>query len=286
MLAAAAIPELFKIVKGIQYGTDSAGYAATKRPPYEIPQAMKDYLAQAKFRAATSGLPGEGRIKARMGAQTASSQRAIQQSGQSAASQLQALAALDQSSKNQIAELGVQSARQKERDLGQLYSAEQAMAGEQRRQWEWDKRGPYENAMATAARLQKASTGAIFTGLEGLSGIAQSGFKMGQGAETGTGTDAMTGTSEAGSLPEANYFDANNVYGTGASKPISEYGNDYLTGGFELPNELTNAFQSQYYGMPINDKTSDYYDMNTGFNDIFNSIFRRRGSERTRTYTR
>lgn len=285
LIAAAVVPELFKIGAGIFSGIRSAKYAKTPRPAYEIPQAYKDFLAATKFRAGTSGLPGQGQIEARLARQTAGSMGAIQRSGRSAASQIAGIAALDQASKEQVAELGVQGARQDERDLQQMYEAQRLMGTEQRRQWEWDKRGPYENAMATAARLQEASQQAIFTGLEGISGIAQSAMML--NAKTPgdtTGTTETTQTTGGTTTPQ--YFNLKNVYGTGASKPVEEYGAEDM-GGYtdvQLPNEITNGFNSQYYGMPINDEMSDYYGMNTNFNRLFNSLFQRRGTTRTRNY--
>lgn len=293
LLAAGAIPELFKIGAGINYSAQSRKYAKTKRPAYEIPQAMKDYLAQTKFAAGVYGLPGQGAIEAKLGRQTAATQRAIQQSGQSSASQLAALAAADQSTKESVAELGVEAAQYRAARQNELYSAERAMAQEQKAAWEWDKQMPYLDAMRTAAKLEEYGTAATFGGLEGLAGVAQSGIIMAKkdlgkdgkwfGSGGGGGDKTMGGTDD--SSPD--YFSSTNVYGTGAAKPAETFGDNYdAMQGFELPTQLTNLYNNRMYGTDIPQETQDYYGMHNSFNRMFQSLFRRRGKTYTKDYER
>jgi hypothetical protein len=292
LLAAGAIPELFKIGAGIGYSAQSRKYAKKKRPAYEIPQAMKDYLAQTKFQAGVAGLPGQGAIEAKLGRQTASAQRAIQQSGQSSASQLAALAAADQSTKESVAELGVEAAQYRAARQNELYSAERAMAQEQKAAWEWDKQMPYLDAMRTAAKLEEYGTAATFGGLEGLAGIAQSGIKMakkdlgkdgkwfGGGGVGGGGGDKTSGLTDPRLL---------------GIKPImapERDDEDMFSGGydsagdFNLPTELTSLFNNRMYGTDIPQETQDYYGMHNSFNRMFQSLFRRRGKTYTKDYER
>lgn len=296
LLAAGAIPEVYKMIVGGKYSRDAKAYGKKPRPPYEIPQAMKDYLAQTKFEAAKSGLPGQGTIEAKLGRQTASAQRAIQQSGQSSASQLAALAAADQSTKESVAELGVEAAQYRAARQNELYSAERAMAYEQKAAWEWDKQMPYLDAMRTAARLEEYGTAATFGGLEGLAGIAQSGIKMakkdlgkdgkwfgGGGFGGGGGDKTMGGTDDL----SPDYFSSTNVYGTGAAKPAETFGDNYdAMQGFELPTELTSLYNNRMYGTDIPQETQDYYGMHNSFNRMFQSLFRRRGKTYTKDYER
>ena len=286
LIAAAAVPELFKIGQGIAYGQQSRKYAKTPRPKYEIPQSIKNYLAQTKFRAGAVTLPGQGQIEAKMGRQMASSARGIQESGQSSGAILQALAGLNQQGIQQQADLGVQGAQMQDRRMGDLYGAQMAMAEQELAQFDWDKRRPYLDAMTTAAELQKASREGIYYGTEGLSKIFASGLMLGAENEAldGGASNRTTGVSSATGVPFATNFDPNAVYGTGASKPMEEYGNDEYD--IQFPNEITNGFNSQYYGMDINDEMSDYYGLGDMYSRTLNNIFRRRGSTRTRSAKR
>lgn len=269
---AAAVPQLVKIGAGIGYGIKSKKYAKAQRPAYEIPQAYKDYLAQTKFRAGTFGLAGQGAIESKLARQSATSARAIERSGQSAASKIAGIAALDQASKEQVSELGVQAARQNERELQDFYQAQRLMGSEQMRQWEWDKRGPYENAMATAARLQEASQEAIFGGLEGLSDIALSGMELYANKDKEKSdsdkkdNDKKDGDKKDGDKGSYRKYTPN-------SMPWSGEINQNPTAQIQLPNQITNGFNSQFYGMPITNEMSDYYNMNNNFNRLFNSLF-------------
>jgi len=295
-VAAAAIPEITKLTEAKSQRKRSEQYSKVQRPKYEIPENIKKYLAQTKFRAGAVTLPGQGQIEAKMGRQMASSARGIQESGQSSGAILQALAGLNQQGIQQQADLGVQGAQMQDRRMGDLYGAQRAMAVEEGKQFLYDEDEPYRNAMKLAQELDEASRSNRQVGIEGLSGIAQSVFMGGLSSglfdKKPGDKDNLLSTSNI-----ANYFDPNAVYGTGASKPMETFGYDNMFGeaqGFtdygnqqiELPPSITNGFNSQYYGMPVTDEMSDYYNLGGGFNNLFNSIFRRRGSERTRTYKR
>jgi len=286
LIAAAAVPELFKIGQGIAYGNQSRKYAKTPRPKYEIPQSIKNYLAQTKFQASTAGLPGMGNIVRSNDRGSASRIKAVQGSGMTGAAQLGAIAAIDQQSKEVIGDLGVKEAQYRAERQQDLYGAQMAMAEQELAQFDWDKRRPYLDAMKTAADLQTASREGIYYGTEGLSKIFASGLMLGAENEAldGGASNRTTGVSSATGVPFATNFDPNAVYGTGASKPMEEYGNDEYD--IQFPNEITNGFNSQYYGMDVNDEMSDYYGLGDMYSRTLNNIFRRRGSTRTRSAKR
>lgn len=319
-VASAAWPEINKLMLAGKYRKDSAAYEKKyPRPKYEIPQALKDYLSQAKFRAGAVGLPGQGQAEARMGRQMASSARAMQESGQSSSSIIAGLAGLNQQGLEQQANLAALGAQQQDRRMTDLYGAQTAMASEQKAQFMYDKDEPYRNAMDLASRLMKSADEGKQIGIEGISGILQSSILGGMSAGLFEGKDkpsvniedyakkmtpymapersAEDDLADLAAYGQGNGLVANNPdnrlpyagpdYADKFRTYFDESGSPYMDNiGFELPNQMTNGFNSGFYGIPIDDQTSDYYDLGGGFNQFFNNIFRRRGSERARTYTR
>ena len=328
LIAAAAAPELLKIFKGAQYAKRSKDYAKAKRPDYEIPQSLKDYLAATKFEAGTRGLPGEGIAKARMDREAAASRRAIMQSGQNAASQIAGIAGVSQQAMEQEADLVERGAKYRASRLGDLYSAQIRMGDEEQKKWAWENKGPYENMMGVASEYELASQEAFWKGFEGLAGIAQSAMMMGGGAGAGAGGKAAAGAGMAGgdystlggmpgdysSLPgmmagkaagpQAGYNFTSNAdslmgppidYGammpqpykdtSGALFNMADKGQYPFTPimaenpDMEMPSQLTDRFNSQYFEMPVDEDMSRYYGLRGMFNRTFNNIFRRRYRE-------
>jgi hypothetical protein len=233
LVAAAAAPELLKMFKGAQYAKRSRDYSKAKRPDYEIPQSLKDYLAATKFEAGVSGLPGEGVAKARMDREAAASRRAIMQSGQNAASQIAGIAGLSQQAMEQEADLAERGAQYRARRLGDLYSAQRVMGGEEQKKWAWEKQEPYVNAMNLASQYDLASQEAVFKGFEGLAGIAQSAMMMGAGAGAGAGGTAAAGAGAA----VGDYSTLPGMPGDYSSLPGMMGGRAAAQTGYALPSD-------------------------------------------------
>jgi hypothetical protein len=309
MLAAQAIPEIYKIAAGQKYKKQSEEYAKTQRPKYEIPKAMKDYLRLAQGEVKYK-MPGYDQATARIYAQNAQAMEGVRRGGRSSAEQMAGIVGINRSAQEALVDLDIASGKNRQAAVQNLYGAQQAMAGEEKAQWDYDKNQPYLNAMKTAAELQQAGQEAQFYGLEGLSNIFTSGLQMGREGMFGEGgrgdtpgataatTDMSGRTMGATGGPNPTYFDPNAVYGTGGAKPIEQYnpyGGDFLgeaqgyyegISDIEYPSAITNAFNSQYYGMPVTNEMSDYYGLGDMYSRTLNNVFRRRGSTRTRTYRR
>ncbi len=273
MIAAQTIPSLYQAGIGISQGIQAKKLLKkTERPKYVIPQAYKDYLNQAKFAAGVEGLPGEGQIKAQIGREAAGAIEGVQQSGQSAASQLQTIAAVNQNTNKSVENLAKAGAEFSASKVGDLYRAELAMGNQQEKQNEWDLYDPYKDAMAAASALLAGSRTNINTALTGLAGTAVSGmalkdqrpdlFKKTPDAESGGATETTT-------APPANY-----TYPVGPGSYRGGYNGGYkgdLLPPDAFPDEVSDNLSQSYFGM--SPETSAHYGTGTMFKKILASLF-------------
>ena len=289
MAAMAAIPSLMQLGQGISYRRQAKKYAQTKRPEYEIPQSLKDYLSATSFEAGRYGMPGQGQIEARMARQAAGAQRAIQQSGQSGAAQLASIASLNQQALEQQADLGIAGEQARVNRLRDLYGAQRVMAQQEQAKWQWDKRDKYLADMEMAAQLERGGTQMLF---QGIGGLAQTGLSVAAAIPSGgegvvAAGDAAKGVSQkaidkfterAISNIDTKMLAPNMLY---SNKGMMEMPEEEI----ELPNELTNQMQSELYGAPVDDELADEYGLGRSMNRLA-GLYRRRGSSRTRNITR
>jgi len=170
---AAAAPELLKLYQAFGQNKEANRLASMKRPSYQIPSSIMEYLNQAKFNAMANGLPGQAQLEAKQAGQQANAIGAIQRSQGSPSAMLTGIAAVNQNALQAGQDLAVKGAQYRAGQQGQYYNALRAMGNEQKAQWEWDKKSPYLNAMAAASALRNASMRNLQGGVEGLSNIAQ-----------------------------------------------------------------------------------------------------------------
>lgn len=201
MVGMAAVPQLVKLFQSADQARKARQFASTPRPSYEIPQAVKEYLNQAKFNAMASGLPGAGQLEAKQAQQQANAIGAIQRTQQSPSAMLAGIAAVDQNAKNGGLDLAVKGAQYRAGQQGQYYNALQQMGKQQMAQWEWNKKSPYLNAMAAASALRNASMRNLQGGLEGLSSIGQEALMLKKSAWKNT-PDTQT-TTQTPSIDDA-----------------------------------------------------------------------------------
>lgn len=156
----------------------------TPRQPMTTPKELTEMYNRRKFAAGTFGLPGQGQLEAKLARQQASSQRAIQQSGQTSASQLASLAALDQASKESMERLGVQAAQYKTQQE-QLYDqAQREMAAQKMREWQYNVAQPFQDKQLAYASLYQG-------GMTNLSQFASNAAKIFSNAY-GSDTEKVT----------------------------------------------------------------------------------------------
>lgn len=208
------------------------------RPKYSIPQAKYDNLALAKNRSA-QGLPGMGYMlnKSEVAGQAAVN-NAIQ-TGQSPNNTLATIAAVDASQKNFVSDLGYKNAVYKDQGLNTLMDANSDIATEQNRQFEWDKKVPYLNAMDYATKLKFAAETNKDTAINDF-GNASSSYAMSQsygqdgygGDGTGGNRNTQQPTTYSPSQPSSNPSSMGRTDG-GYGAPNTWYGGNTQTGSVE-----------------------------------------------------
>lgn len=272
MVAAQAIPELFKLGTALKQKSMAKKYAKTPRPGYEIPQALKDYLAQTKFNASVSGLPGQSQLENKLQRQQASGiARSIQSQG-SAAERDMAAAAGDYSTKQALEDTAYDAARFKVARQQDYYTAQQQMAKQQLAQWDWDKKQPYIDAMAATSALTQSANENTMAALEGLMGAVQTAgmaglFGAGNSAgkragkqlgsivgELGAGAAAgdLASNAKAPAAPATPNWAAGPLYGTDFDPTQMGY-------SFQDPNSRNYNYSSTQDGMGY-----DVYNSDTG----------------------
>ena len=173
MIAAQAVPEIYKLITSAKQKKMANEFGKAQRPAYEIPQALKDYLGQAKFNAAVSGLPGQAQLENKLQRQQASTLTRAAQSQGSAAERDIAAAAGDYATKQALEDTVYDAAKYKSAKQQDLYTAETAMAKQQLAQWDWDKKQRYLDYMGSQAAGTEAANKNAMTALEGLTGAFQ-----------------------------------------------------------------------------------------------------------------
>jgi hypothetical protein len=254
MIAAQAIPEIWKLGTSIRQNQLANKYKRTPRPSYEIPQALKDYLGQAKFNAAVSGLPGQAQLENKLQRQQASSvARSIQSQG-SAAERDIAAAAGDYATKQALEDTAYDAARYKSSKMQDLYGAETAMAKQQIAKAEYEQRKPYEDAMAATAALHQSAQENAMTGLEGLTSLFQTAGKAGL---LGAGGNAAGKVAAGATVPGTATAMAATPAVAGATPAVSNAMNFGATSDF-----------NQYFGSPNN--VTEYNQYMVPGNDLAN----------------
>ena len=173
--AIGAVPELFKAGLGIAQGIKAKQIAKnTVRPQYSAPNAFLEALSMAEMRALDPNLPGQGMIENKLGADLSNTIRGIQEMGGSSGERLAAMSAASDNKMNATLDLGVQAANNRLANERALQAALGRAADYQDRAWEWNKKQPYEDAVAKAAALNEGFNSNLYGALKGLGGAAAS----------------------------------------------------------------------------------------------------------------
>lgn len=172
LLAAAALPQLYKIGVGIHQLNKSKQFNRT-RPVYQTPENLKKLLNITKFESSVGGLPGQSRIERNIGQGQANSINAVQRSGSSPAAMMAAISGIDQNTKNTYGDLGVQGAQYRDQKQGDYQRALGMMVEDERQAFQWNQADPYLQDMAAKAALKNAGLGNIGTALDDFSSIGQ-----------------------------------------------------------------------------------------------------------------
>ena len=209
-------PSLFKGGEALWQGAKANQFARHPRPTYNIPTPITDNYNLAKSalgQASQYGLPGQGRIENKMAASGAGALNTLQNSQYSPAAIAAGAAAVDANTKNSIADLGVKADTYRANNMrearSEVYNTGKMLSGYQDKQWDWNSKSPYLQAMMTASALRNASkmnaNSAITGAADSLSNYAiRGGFNDGQGAVDANGNPitSLGGNDLSGLTPQ------------------------------------------------------------------------------------
>lgn len=166
-------PSVFEGGSGIGQLFRAKNYDSA-RPTYNTPQPVNDNVTLAKrlYNAANSyGLPGQGRIEAKIDESSAGARRGIENSQQDPASMLLGYSAVDKNTKDSYADLGVKAANFRNQNISntasRLMGANNVLAQYKDREFDWNEKQPYEADMRMASALRNAGMQNILTGITG-----------------------------------------------------------------------------------------------------------------------
>lgn len=137
------------------------------RPTYEIPEAAVESLNMARHMASQTKLPGQTYIEQNMDRNNANTMsfmldaadnpgKAVENAGKLAAMRNEAQMGL-----------GAQAAQNQQTNQRSLANELKFFAGEQVKQWEWNERQPWEDAMSASSYLNDAGNMNMFLGARG-----------------------------------------------------------------------------------------------------------------------
>lgn len=150
---------LLQLGLGIGQMSKQSKLSRTRRPTMTTPQALTELYKARKFGAAKSGMPGERKYLANMQRQQASGLEAIRQSGQSGSSQLAAISALDQNTKQSAERMAAQEAQFQVGQEQMLDQTRRELAAQQRAEQEYNVLAPFrDKQLAQAALYQGGMT--------------------------------------------------------------------------------------------------------------------------------
>jgi hypothetical protein len=213
LLAAAAVPSIYKGIQGIAQGIQADHLKVRDTTP----QAFRESLGLSR-QAATAGLPGEGQQLNRLNAGTNNVLAAGARAGTSSSSILGLLGNADQTRARGLNELGARSDayhQQQQRGLQGMLQQQAAYQTADRQEYDRNK-----------AALKEASERNIFGALEGGSQVAAYGLNGGAAGAQPTaagGSNILGGPVPPPVAPELAGYDQVN-YLPGTSRPRYNYG--------------------------------------------------------------
>ena len=151
-----ALSAINKFITGNKQGKLADQYARTPRPM----RTTSPYLFENKNMAtniAGSGLPGEGFLRNRLDRAIGASANAAVNAGYGTPDILASISANNSQLLDKEAELGYKAADYRLKGQGMMMGANNALASDAEKNWDWNKKQPYLDAMAAASAMRNAS---------------------------------------------------------------------------------------------------------------------------------
>jgi len=192
---AAMAPEVLRYVEGRkQVKKAQQILKQSHRPKMNIPSAATDAYSAARYNAATNSNNLRSEIERTNNSGTAASIAAGQQAAADPGAMLSYLSSVDNNAKQATVTGAATALQQKAQDLMNLQQEAARYSQFQEKNWEWNQKKPWEDAMVAASALIKSGKENTFNA---MSNIAKLGIAK---TTDGTGQD---GTGKQGNTPLA-----------------------------------------------------------------------------------
>jgi hypothetical protein len=189
----------FQFINGLKQQRQAASMYVPPRPTYTIPGEVSQATARAQS-LANGPMAGFGQALAKVGANTASTVRAAQESG-SPSNALAVIAAAGDSQNNATSNLYQQNAQFQRQGAAALISQLGTQAQYADKAWDYNKRKPYEEAAAAKSALTQAGATNVNSGLAGLGSAITQGARGFMGGADASGVSGLFGGNKSQAGP-------------------------------------------------------------------------------------
>ena len=178
-----------------QQGAQARELRGTKRPDYKRPEEIHQLTAIMNGLAQDTSMPGQSTLEDKLSATTSGSVRNLENLG----GNINGLSAIFGREQEQLRNLGVQASIDQKSDLTALANALRMNASYADKEWDWNEKTPYTDAMKAAEALEGAKLQNIANGLGGIEDFAASMGTFGMdGGFSGSGKNDKNGKKGGG----------------------------------------------------------------------------------------
>lgn len=180
----AAAATAYKIGKGISQKNKGDALGRTPRPIKATPYGILENNRLARNEAGKYGLPGQGIVEDKMDADVSNAVNSLLISQNNPNSIADTVAKMNYNEMSAKSDLGVKAAYYRADQLAKYMQTNQVVAGYDDKNWDWNKRQPYLDAMAASSALKNAGERNIDSGISDMAKLGISAFG-GAGAAVG-----------------------------------------------------------------------------------------------------
>lgn len=202
----AAVPAMAQIGMGVKQRNE-AKKLASQSPEYETPQEVEDIMRSARKQARDRNLPGTDLIEQSIGSSTGRGAAAIKNTSGSSVDSLAAITALYGMEQDRKIDLGIESARNYNRNQDVMRDALALGAGYRDKEFDFNAWQPWMAASAAASAMRGAGQQNMMRGATNLSTLA-SGYMQRKSAEGAPSGSMMSQQDSLGPVDrDFEYFD-------------------------------------------------------------------------------
>lgn len=279
-IALSEIPQVYKLIQGIQQARKAKKLLATPRPTYNIPNSITEATNNARANSYDTRLPNQDYLTGKISGSTAQTIRAATQMGHSPGEILATVAAANGNENEALNNMMTQSLAQKQQKEQGLQTALNNEVPYEDQAWSWNKQAPYVDAIAKGRSMQDAGRENTYKGLQGIitNGLntripgklqGSGGVDMTAGLQDGNGSILQNtpGNGGIGALGQQAMNSSNSFFG---NKDMASY---TFPAGPSAANDDNVSKAIQMYGQPAPQKDPFSIDYNTDANKRYKSLF-------------